>query len=200
VSALFDLVRHISSADAAERAGIPLERKGGSYWCCCPFHGEKTPSLKFYEGDRGWVCYACHKGGDAVKLYEELYHLEPVDAAKALAGAFGIAVDETAPAGPPAKPNPTEMNLQHKAEKHFNARWAALCDELHEADAVLERLHALGQADWDNPIFVSALRLHSSADERLDAIKDYGIIEKVQMYRAEVKVDERQGGGGPGAS
>lgn len=197
---VFDSVRHIMAIDAAERAGIPLVRKGGSMWACCPLHGEKTPSMKFYEGDRGWVCFGCHKGGDAVKLYEELYHVEPVEAARMLAAAFGIPVDEAPRAGPPAKPNPTETNLQRAAEKHYNARWSALCDEVHQARAVLERLHALGQADWDNPVFVSALRLCSTADERLDAIKGYGIIEKVQMYRAEVMVDERQGGGGSGAS
>jgi len=200
MAGLFDSVRHISAIDAAERAGIPLVRRGGSMWACCPLHGEKTPSLKFYEGDRGWTCFGCHKGGDAVKLYEELYRVEPVEAARMLAAAFGIAVDESLPAGPPAKPNPTEMNLQRAAEKHYAARWSTLCDEAHQARAVLERLHALEQADWDNPTFVSALRLYSDANERLDAIKDYGVIEKVQMYRAEVKVDERQSGGGSGAS
>lgn len=200
MSALFDAVRHITAVDAAERAGIPLVKKGGSLWACCPLYGEKTPSMKFYEGDRGWTCFGCHKGGDAVKLYEELYHVEPVEAARMLAAAFGIMVDESLPAGPPPKPKPTERNLQHKTEQHYNARWASLCDELHAANAVIERLHTLGQADWDNPIFVSALRLRSAAAEKLDAINDYGSTDKAQMYRAEVTVDERQGGGGPGAA
>ena len=82
MSVLFDAVRHITAIDAAERAGIPMVRRGSSYWACCPLHGEKTPSLKFYEGDRGWTCFGCHKGGDAIKLYEELYRVEPVEAAR----------------------------------------------------------------------------------------------------------------------
>lgn len=199
MSALFDSVAHISAVDAAERAGIHLVRKGGSYWCCCPLHGEKTPSMKFYGDTGGWYCFGCHKGGDAVSLYAELYHLEPVDAAKALAGAFGVPVEDIAPAGPPAKPKPTAHDLEYVAERHYAARWSALCDELHEADAVLVRLHALGQADWDNPIFVSALRLRSGADERLDAIKGYDVFDKIQMYREEVMAHDRQSGGGPGA-
>ena len=24
---------------------VPLTSKGGSYWGCCPFHNEKTPSF-----------------------------------------------------------------------------------------------------------------------------------------------------------
>ena len=200
MSTLFDSVRHITAIDAAERAGIPMVRRGGGYWACCPLHGEKTPSLKFYEGDRGWTCFGCHKGGDAIKLYEELYRVEPVDAARMLATAFGIAVDEAPRAGPLPEPNPTEFDLEYEAGRYYAERWTALCDEVHDARAVLERLHAMEQADWDNPIFVSALRLMAEANERLDAIQHYGSTEKAEMYREEVGVDEGQGGGGSGAS
>lgn len=24
---------------------VPLKKRGGSFWGCCPFHGEKTPSF-----------------------------------------------------------------------------------------------------------------------------------------------------------
>ena len=24
---------------------VPLKKRGSSYWGCCPFHGEKTPSF-----------------------------------------------------------------------------------------------------------------------------------------------------------
>ena len=84
MSALFDAVRDISSVDAAERAGIALERRGGNYWCRCPAHSEKTASLKFYGDTGGWYCFGCGKGGDAVRLYEEMYHVEAVEAARML--------------------------------------------------------------------------------------------------------------------
>ena len=180
MSALFDAVRHISAADAAERAGIPLVRRGGSMWACCPLHGEKTPSMKFYEGDRGWVCFACHKGGDAVKLYEELYHVEPVEAARMLAAAFGITVDESAP-GPPTKPNPGKRHAERAAEILFSQRWDAACDEKWRAHAALEKLHTEGAADWDNPIFIAALRVRALAEERLDALVGYDLNDKLAL-------------------
>ena len=38
-----DIVRIISEY-------VPLKKKGGRYWGCCPFHGEKTPSFTVDEG------------------------------------------------------------------------------------------------------------------------------------------------------
>jgi DNA primase len=181
MSGLFDAVRHITAIEAAERAGIPLVRRGGSLWACCPLHGEKTPSMKFYEGDRGWVCFACHKGGDAVKLYEELYHLEPVDAAKALAAAFGIAVDETAPAGPLPKPKPGNRHKERAAEILYNRLWGEACDRKWKAQAALDRLHADGKADWENPVFVAALRVRSLAEDQLDALTGYDMNDKLAL-------------------
>ena len=33
---------------------------------CCPFHGEKAPSLKIYKGNGGWHCFGCGKGGSVI--------------------------------------------------------------------------------------------------------------------------------------
>ena len=38
---------------------------------CCPFHGEKTPSLKVYKGTGGWHCYGCGKGGSVIDFVME---------------------------------------------------------------------------------------------------------------------------------
>jgi len=178
MAGLFDSVRHISAIDAAERAGIPMVRRGGSMWACCPFHGEKTPSLKFYEGDRGWTCFGCHKGGDAIKLYEEMYHVEPVEAARMLAAAFGIMVDESLPAGPPPKPKPGNRQKDRAAEVLFNQLWSEVCDRMWKAQAILDRLHAKGTADWDNLAFVAALKVRTGVDERLDALACWDIKDK----------------------
>ena len=47
---------------------------------CCPFHSEKTPSLKIYDGDRGWTCFGCHKGGDQISFVREYFGLTFQDA------------------------------------------------------------------------------------------------------------------------
>jgi len=180
MSALFDAVRHIPAADAAERAGIPLVRRSGAYWCCCPLHGEKTPSLKFYGDTGGWYCFGCHRGGDAVSLYAGLYRAEPAEAARMLAAAFGIPVDESPRAVPPP-PRAGRRHAERAAEIRFNQAWGAACDEKWRAQAALDRLHATNTANWDNPTFIAALRVRSLAEERLSALEGYDLPQKLEL-------------------
>jgi DNA primase len=156
-------------------------RRGNGFWACCPLHSEKTPSLKFYEGDRGWVCFGCHKGGDAITLYQELYRVEPVEAARMLAAAFGVPVDEAPRAGPPEKPKPGRHHLECAAKALFNRLWDAACAEKWKAQAALDRLHAESAADWDNPVFVAALRVRSLAEERLAALECYTLKDMLEL-------------------
>ena len=181
MSALFDAVRGVSAVDAAERAGVHLVRRGGSMWCACPMHGERTASLKFYGDTGGFYCFGCHKGGDAVKLYEELYRVEPVEAARMLAAAFGSAVDESRPAGPPPKPKPGKHLREGAAEDLYNMLWDDWCNRKWKAQAILKRLHEEGTADWDNPAFVAALKVRSIADETLDAMACWDIKDKLAL-------------------
>ena len=38
---------------------------------CCPFHGEKEPSLKVYGGTKGWHCFGCERGGSVLDFVME---------------------------------------------------------------------------------------------------------------------------------
>ena len=58
----------ITSRQIVEHYGFKPDRGG---YICCPFHGEKTASLKVHKS--GWYCYGCHEGGDVIefiRLYE----------------------------------------------------------------------------------------------------------------------------------
>lgn len=48
---------------------VPLTRKGGRYWACCPFHAERTPSFAVDENRGTWYCFgACHEGGNVINF------------------------------------------------------------------------------------------------------------------------------------
>lgn len=48
---------------------------------CCPFHGEKTPSMKVYDGKRGFCCFGgCGERGDIIYFVQKLFGLSFRDA------------------------------------------------------------------------------------------------------------------------
>ena len=70
---------------AAERYGLPV-RQGSMV--CCPFHADRTPSMKLNEDY--FYCFGCGASGDVIALTAQLFNLPPVEAAKKLAADFGI--------------------------------------------------------------------------------------------------------------
>ena len=72
----------------------PLKKKGANYWACCPFHGEKTPSLSVSDSKQIFKCFGCGQAGDATKFVMEHEGIGYVEALKYLAAKFGIEVIE----------------------------------------------------------------------------------------------------------
>ena len=84
---LFDTVKAaVHPRMAAERYGLPIQQ--GSM-VCCPFHADRTPSMKLNEDY--FYCFGCGAHGDVIALTAQLFNLPPVEAAKKLAADFGIA-------------------------------------------------------------------------------------------------------------
>lgn len=74
--------------------------------CRCPFHSDKTPSMKLNE--TYYYCFGCHLVGDVIDFTGRLFSLSPLEAAQKLASDFGIDPHTPASASldvprPPAK-------------------------------------------------------------------------------------------------
>ena len=61
----------------------------------CPFHREKTASLKLYPGAKGFYCFGCHAGGSVVDFTAQLFDLDALGAVRQLNDDFhlGLPVD-----------------------------------------------------------------------------------------------------------
>lgn len=71
---------------------VPLQKKGGRYFGCCPFHNEKTPSFCV---NNGWYhCFGCGASGDVVKFVMEMESVSFYDAVKILANKVGLQLPE----------------------------------------------------------------------------------------------------------
>ena len=78
-----DIVKLIS-------AYVPLKRKGATYWGCCPFHHEKTPSFSVNESKQLYHCFGCGAGGNAITFVKNIESVDSGEAIKILAKAAGM--------------------------------------------------------------------------------------------------------------
>ena len=72
---------------------VQVKRQGASYVCCCPFHGEKTPSLNISPAKNLWHCFGCGKGGDAIAFVMELQGIDFQEAVTEIAKRSGVPVE-----------------------------------------------------------------------------------------------------------
>ena len=73
---------------------VALTPKGGSYWGCCPFHNEKTPSFHVLQDKQFYHCFGCKKGGGVINFIMEIENLSYPDAIRFLAKRVNMEVPE----------------------------------------------------------------------------------------------------------
>lgn len=90
----FAAARTIDSAEVIRAlTGQDGTRSGERWRFACPFHADDTPSLIAYSGEKGWYCFSCQRGGDAVRFVAEWHAVGAVEALRLLeAGVFGARV------------------------------------------------------------------------------------------------------------
>jgi DNA primase len=69
-----------------------LRKVGARYVGLCPFHQEKTPSFSV-SPDRGYYCFGCGAGGDAISFVRETEGLDFVGAIEWLAERFNVPLE-----------------------------------------------------------------------------------------------------------
>ena len=73
---------------------VALDRKGGNYWACCPFHHERTPSFAVNEGEQYYHCFGCQESGDVIKFVQEIESTDFMGAVQILAARAKMTVPE----------------------------------------------------------------------------------------------------------
>ena len=73
---------------------VPLKRKGGRYWGCCPFHHEKTPSFSVVPDKGFFYCFGCHAGGNVFKFISLIENVTYFEAIKLQAEKLNIPMPE----------------------------------------------------------------------------------------------------------
>ncbi|MCK9344645.1 MAG: DNA primase [Candidatus Pacebacteria bacterium] len=95
-SVIEDIKSRLNIVDIA--AGyLKLEKAGGNFKACCPFHNERTPSFFISPARQTYHCFGCNKGGDIISFVEEVEGLDFQGALKILAERAGVELKRERP-------------------------------------------------------------------------------------------------------
>ena len=81
----------VTVPQAAILYGLKPNRSG---MVCCPFHNDRTPSMKLNENY--FYCFGCGAHGDVIDLPAKLFQVSSCEAASKLAADFGLSAPQSA--------------------------------------------------------------------------------------------------------
>lgn len=120
---LFEKVKAVVTVrQAAEHYGLKV---GRGDMACCPFHNDRTPSMKLNEDY--FYCFGCGATGDVIDFVARLFNLSNYEAAQKLAYDFEIDPDKPPAAAALRKPKYPLAKVFQKEELHCQR---VLCDYL----------------------------------------------------------------------
>lgn len=181
-----DVKDQVTTLEAARRYGLDVKRSG---MVCCPFHDDKTPSMKV---DKRFHCFGCGADGNVIDFTAKLFSLSPLEAARKLADDFGIPYqkEKAKNKSPPAKKSKPTISARYQefedrffltliryknlldkwqieyAPKEPDEEWDEhFCEALQNRDQIQELIRSFTEADFE---------------ERVDIINEYG--KKVRHY------------------
>ena len=85
IDAVQTIKDRLTMREVLERYGYTADRKG---FICCPFHSEKTPSMKVYEKD--YHCFGCQEHGDVITFVQKLFGLSFQDTLRKIDTDFSL--------------------------------------------------------------------------------------------------------------
>lgn len=177
---VFQEVRgRVSALDVARRYGFEPNRAG---FICCPFHREKTPSLKLYPGTGGFHCFGCGAGGSVIDFTAQLFGLDSMGAVRRLNADFGLCL--------PIDRQPTWVEKQAarrrmEVAESYEAFEAWRRDFMKQLNAAFREGHILMITGPDKLTDrdAIALKMHSSFEQWADALQHGTPEEQAQIYR-----------------
>ena len=184
---VFEAVKQsVTTRQAAERYGIHVGRNG---MACCPFHHDKTPSMKL---DRRYHCFGCGADGDVIDFVSRLEQATPKEAALMLARDFSIPYADK---WPPRRRKPRQETPEQSFKRMERHCFRVLCDYRNLLRRWKEDCAPKTPEDDWNPLFVEALQKQDYVDYLLDTLLSPDMEERAALiasYGEEVRTIERR--------
>ena len=153
-----DIRRMLTAQQVAEFYGFQVGRSG---FIKCPFHAnDNTASLKLYDGEGGFHCFACGAHGSVIDFVMRLFDLNFRQAVLRINADFHLGLTSSKPdrAARSAALEARREEQRRKDQAEENFRYMA--SELHYWKDVLEVFPPVRQDDsaWYHPLYVEAVK------------------------------------------
>ena len=186
---VFQVVKdNITARQVAEQYGVKVRRNG---MACCPFHDDKSPSMKV---DNRFHCFGCQADGDVIDFTARIYGLSSLDAAIKIASDFGLSYEHQR-SPPPRKSLKRKLTMEQQFEKEVKHCFMVLSNYLHLMNYWKEKfIPEIEETEW-NYLFVEALQNITKVEYQLDILLDGSMQDKAQLiidYGKEVEKIERR--------
>lgn len=181
---LFQKVKgEVTTRQAAEAYGYEVSKNG---IMCCPFHGDKNPSMKV---DERYYCFGCQATGDVIDFISKVFGIRPLEAVAKLIYDFKLDV----------------QNCKQEYVNEEKKTFKSIPLEKRATDILLEYLQLLREwetryapatadSEW-SPLFCEALMNKAKVEYLLDLLM-FGDDEEKQFvyneYRKEIEKYERR--------
>lgn len=150
---VFDEVKaNVLPRQVMEQSGVVFSRAD---MCKCPFHQDKTPSMKAKHTDKKYYCFGCGERGDAIDFVSKFYGIAPYDAAMQIADQFGISLSSSVRS--PPKQIKREKSVKQILEESRSKTYRVLCEYRHMLNG-FERDYSPTSIEEIDPRFEEAIK------------------------------------------
>lgn len=160
---------------------------------CCPFHGEKAPSLKIYKDTGGWHCYGCERGGSVIDFVMEHESCNFPTAVRAIDGALHLGLLNPFEYPEDAR---RQQRIQKTLDDFVNAVYA-YCDALikhheHKLDKDYKHMKDLEELQYGHAEKLSADDYTFLLTWKEESQYTEYLIEKINEFKEEVAAWRRK--------
>lgn len=172
IDAVQTIKDRLTMREVLERYGYTADRKG---FICCPFHNEKTPSMRIYEKD--YHCFGCSEHGDTITFVQKLFNLSFQEALKKIDIDFDLNLYGDKTFEELRKSHYQLKQLQAKREREkaekeqLNVEYWAVFDEWKRLDDNKRKFAPKTMEEEWHPLFVEALQKSAYQEYLLDIVE-----------------------------
>ena len=153
-----DIRRMLTAQQVAEFYGFQVERSG---FIKCPFHqGDNTASLKLYDGEGGFHCFACGAHGSVIDFVMQLFDLNFRQAVLRINADFHLGLTPSKPDRASRSAALEARREEQRRKAHAEANFWFMTNEFCYWKEIRNTFQPIQQGDvvFYHPLYVEAVK------------------------------------------